>query len=362
MSSIQKIFSLLIYFSLLIPIQGYGEKIKIEKILSIRGENLEVPFTEIKDVSVDKKGNIYLLDSIGGRIYQFDKEGNFKQIIGKSKFNLKGKNELIQNAESLKKRLEEEGVKPYELLFPQKFYLKEDKLYILDNGKVCIYSIENQFAGSFSFDYINGREIFVNVKDEVVIGGIKRDSNEVFHVFDKEGKYKYSFADYFEIPPKFISSLPRDFDSKIVSFPIYCFYFERDDKYYLMNPFRYEIKIYKDRELEKIIKNERASYMPPQVIISKIGGKNAGGSVGYISPPKIFRLNDHIFVFRLDFDESNEVFSHVDVFKNDILTGSYSLNTLLSPLYLDDKGYLYCEETSDHHKILTKYSFQFLGD
>lgn len=348
-------FILLLFCFNLIPINGYGEKVKIEKIFSIESESVKVPLDSVRDISVDKNGNIYILDSIKG-VYQFGKEGNFKQIFGKSKFYFKDKNDLKKNVENLRKILREEGIKPYEMLFPQKFYLKDDKLYILDKEKVCIYSIENTFLGSFSLNYIKARDIYVNVKNEVVIGGIKKGSDKIFHVFDKKGNYIYSFAEHFEIPSKFKYSLPENFDTKMVSFPICTFYFERDDEYYLMNPFEYEIRIYKDRKLEKIIKNEKAFYMPPQVIISYIGGKFMGGSVGYISPPKLFRINDYTLIFRVQ-KEAGEECTIVDIFKDNIFINSCSLNSLLSPIHMDSQGYLYCLEKNKGSQILSKYLF-----
>lgn len=354
------ILVLLFLFIFLLSSIFYGRYIvSVKKEISIGKEkgNDNYIFGRIEDVAVDEKGNIYILDSIRERIQKFDRNGKFLFTIGKPKFHFKNIGDYQKNLRMVDEVVRKEGIKPDELFHPKKLFYKKNKLYVLDIDKVCIYSSShNELLRTIPLNNLIGRWIFVNNNDEIVIGGIKLDSDKIFHVFDENGNLKYSFGDYFDIPPDIRSSLPKEFNSKVIATPSWCYYCVKTNKYYLLNPFKYEIKIYQGKKLNKVITPPIKGYRttPPQGIVHYINGKFAGYSTGFIAPPTIIKRGDYLFVFHPDIELG---FCSVDVFKNNVLQETLKADINGFPIVMDKEGYIYCIREENGSYSLTKYLF-----
>jgi len=136
-------------------------------------------FSKLRDVVVDKEGNIYLLDSGSFKILKFDKAGKFQLSIGR-----KGKG-------------------PGEMLFPRKIDVdSEGNLVLFDAGneRITIFSPKGRFLSSFG---VNG----------LLYDGVVDESNNVYvhyryngkliHKFSLKGTHLLSFAD--EIKPDVVA-------------------------------------------------------------------------------------------------------------------------------------------------------------
>jgi hypothetical protein len=132
-------------------------------------------FSKLRDVAVDKEGNIYLLDAGSFKIMKYDKTGKFQLSIGR-----KGKG-------------------PGEMLFPRKIDVdSEGNLVLFDAGnkRITIFSPKGRFLSSFG---VNGLlyDGVVDESDNVYIH--YRYNGKLIHKFSLKGTHLLSFAD--EIKP-----------------------------------------------------------------------------------------------------------------------------------------------------------------
>jgi hypothetical protein len=361
------LFFILFVFSPALPMEKNG--ISVTKVLTLgqkEGDDNYI-FGLTEDIKVDELGQIYILDSERERVQKFDGMGKYIGTIGKPRFNFKTSEEWRKKSQYVASEIRK-GIKPDELYFPSGFYYTNNKLYILDIGKVCIYSADNDFLGAFDITKVlSSKWIFVNNKNEIIIAGIQLDSDRILHVFDEKGNIMAAYGDFFDIPAHLNSTLPENIDiynKKLIGLmkrmPSQCFYFDETHELYLLNPFKYEIKIYNDGNLFKIISHERKGYKGFAGSISHyIDGKYAGFSAGYISPPTIIKKDDNIFVFHSDSDTSTK---SVDVFKNYVFQISYEIDIDCLPVVMDKNGYIYGIGYKDGYYSVSKYAFNFISN
>ncbi|MCP2521012.1 hypothetical protein NLC26_02840 [Candidatus Aminicenantes bacterium AC-708-M15] len=351
----------LLFISLIYSLNG-GDFILLQKEISIGEEEADNHiFGLINDVKVDEKGNIYILDSIRERIQKFNKNGKFLLTIGKPKFNFKSIKEFRKNLSFIRKVLKEKGILSDELYFPQKIFYANQKLYILDVDKILIYSLENELLRSIPLTNINAIGLFVNKENEIIIIGLKLDSDRIFHIFNENGVLKYSFGNYFDIPPSIKKELPKEIDPKMIALPFQCYFDRETDELYTLNPFKYEIKVYKGKNLTKIITGpkKRYEYTLLTGIKHYINNYYAGYSVGYIAPSVLIKRRKYLFVFHINLENQNFSSFTIDIFKDKIFQKSVKINGQGYPIYMDKNGYLYCIERKGDHYILSKNLFIF---
>lgn len=317
-------------------------------------------FGRIADISVDEFGNIYMLDSLRSRIQKFDSKGQFLATIGKPKFSYKSRKEYKKDF--YKRKEEIRSIKPDELYFPQKFHYRYNKLYILSVYKVCIYSIHNEFISSLNLQDkgTQAYSILVNNNDEIIIAGMKDDSDKMFHAFSEAGKYLNSFGEYFDHPSK--KSLPEHVDPRFASLPVRCSYSINCDKIYAFSPFQYEIHIFKGKVFDKAIKLETKNLgFSMGGTVNYIKDQFAGYSKGLIGyPPTMFKKNGYFFVCRRSSDKKSLNAYFFDVFKDNVFIDSHLLTLKGMPSFMNYERRLICIDHKDNQ--VTIYSLHLQND
>ncbi len=115
------------------------------------------------------------------------------------------------------------------------------RIYVLDSGKVIIFNEGGNFIESFCFDFM-GVDIALNDKGNLLILGAR--DNQLFNVYDREGKYLYSFGNQVNIPEEF-SKLKG---TGLFRTPLRLWAYGK--KIFVMNPYKYEIWLYEDEKLK----------------------------------------------------------------------------------------------------------------
>ena len=148
-------------------------------------QDVEVPVTPIKltqilsdfsfdnpiGIQVDKKGNLYILESEKHRISVFN-----------------------QNLEYLFS-FPEVGLEAGSLHYPQDFVIRGDECYILHNKKVTVFRTDGTFIKELSIPH-RSRTIDVNSSGEIFVQSF--ENNSIINVYSKEGELIRSFGKYLE--------------------------------------------------------------------------------------------------------------------------------------------------------------------
>jgi hypothetical protein len=148
--------------------------------------------------------------------------------------------------------------------------------------------------------------------------------DQIFHVLDGEGNIGRSYGESFTVPPELAASLPDDQRQarilSLIGLPV-SFYFGPRGEALVLNPFRYEIRAYRDDGLWRTVTCP-AEYSGGFAGTTQtyIAEKPAGFSIGYIASPIILKKNDMLLVFQADdrgtADSVGSRNFRVDVFKD----------------------------------------------
>ncbi|MCX6563451.1 MAG: hypothetical protein NTU60_07585 [Candidatus Aminicenantes bacterium] len=336
------------------PLFSQTSSLVAEKILTIGpgatgGSYLLV---EIKGVRTDSSGNIYVLDSLRARIAKFNPFGEFMSTIGKPLYDVNSHNELDNNeaykkAEVRKAKLLSSRVTG-ELSYPSALFVDDKRILVTDTGKLVLYDLLGNVER-----VVTPKEVammyaaFPNVRGELVLMGLAAQDS-MFHVLDGAGAIARSFGDRFAVPPEISGKWSGDLkDSKIkmASMPI-SYFVGLGEEILLLNPFRYEINIFRGERLWKTLTGS-SSYSSGFTGISEsyIGGKLAGLIGGSIAAPVILERDGLILVFQANDrgatpSDVQRIF-RVDVFKDYKYFKSFDLELEGYPNYLGPKGHLF---------------------
>jgi len=121
----------------------FAKPIRAEVVLKIGSDKMNEDFYKLRSFTVDKKGQIYILDAGNSRIQCFSKEGKFLFSFGRLG---QGPGELSNNASKIK-------------------ILSDGNIYVIDNLKrrINVYNLEGKFlfSGNTSV-YYNDIELLDN--------------------------------------------------------------------------------------------------------------------------------------------------------------------------------------------------------
>jgi len=224
-------------------------KISFEPVLSIGVEEGDENYMlgGVADVEEDKEGNIYVLDFKFRTIRKYDRYGKFIKNIGRKG---QGPGEISQ--------------------FPVDMAIGNGKIYLLLINTIIIYDKKGNYLNSFKLK-IFPKFILVDSKERIILVETDRKTNRLFHVYNSEGKYLASFGKSFPAPSlEFKKILDKWLPSSV--------FLSADERLFVAHPFQYEIQIYKDMHLEKIIKRKSENYEGPHLIrVKGRGGYKVGG-------------------------------------------------------------------------------------
>jgi hypothetical protein len=121
--------------------------------------------------------------------------------------------------------------------------------------------------------------------------------SRLFHVYNVEGRLMKSFGEHFEVPQNLAS-----YEYPTVKYPQE-FTVSESGKIYVCNPHAYEISVYRDEELEGIIKGENAAFWPVSV---------KDGREVTLTGVSVYESGDRVYSFILS---HGEVPNQIDVFE-----------------------------------------------
>ncbi len=256
-------------------------------VIGVESGDEQFMFADIGDIELDSEENIYILDWKDSKIKKFDKNGTFLRSL-----------EVKQ------------GEGPREASYIMGIAVTpKGKIYAHDRntGKILVFDEGFEWVRSFTTGF-RSIDILSYSEEEFIILGIK-DEN-IFHIFNQEGNLLESFGEAFEIPSEYLqyenmplTKLPRRAD------------ITRDGRIYLVNLHKYEIRVYKDKEVHHIIKEESEFFTPFKVVVSEKtddGVQRIGMRFPYIS---VLEHGKRLYVSMLAWEEDE--LNHLDVFENE---------------------------------------------
>lgn len=94
-------------------------------------------------------------------------------------------------------------------------------------------------------------------KGNLLILGARKD--RLFNVYDKEGKYLYSFGNLFNIPEEF----SKFKEAGLFRAPLRLW--TSKNRVFVMNPYEYEICLYEDESLKSRLTRKSPDYLKPEI-------------------------------------------------------------------------------------------------
>lgn len=201
-------------------------------------------FERISSIRLDGGGNIYVLDWRKKSIVKFDPTGKFLASIALKRG--QGPGEVVN--------LGNMDVSVSGRIF----------IHDINSRKVLVFNPEGQLLREIWHRDFQGISIACLGDDKVVVLGLK--DNKIFRVFNLEGELISCFGDPFEVP----SRLSKFKDMPMVKMPLR---FDRShtNSLYIINPHKNEIYVYRDYNLERVIKGKSKWFEREKALITDKG-------------------------------------------------------------------------------------------
>jgi hypothetical protein len=276
-------------------------------------------FASIANIALDSKENIYILDRKNHRVQKFDQNGNFLKSIA------------IRKGEGPKELTGIFGIAVTE----------RGRIYTIDfeGTKILVLDERSEFLSSFRLDF-RAINIIPYSEENVIVLGLNKD--HIFHVFNEEGKNLDSFGEPFEIPANYqqykdISYLkyPRRADRA------------RSGKIFIVNPHKYEIRVYKSKEVNQVIKHKSEFFNPFEVLRDT---RDEGRRVVGMRFPwaSVFEHKDRLYVSLDVWDQDAP--NQLDIFENNKYIISLKVEGFVYAI--DKRGRLYFAEEEEFPKMV----------
>ena len=303
---------------------SYAQEIKLSPVLTIGkdGSKEQEIIGNIADLALSSN-YIYILDDKITRIQKYTKTGDYVASIGKR------------------------GQGPGELDNDLRSIATDEKGHIIVGGtrKIYIFAESGQYINSFPVDF-QMNHLDVDKDGNILAIGLKKD--RIIQVYDQQGNYISSFGEPFEVASKF--SKYKNFPVAKLPFRVYC---TASGRVCFINPYKFEIYVYKDGRLEKKIEHPSDYFKPTQLI------EFAQGFAIVPMDYSIFEHRDLLYVSLFDGEKGKSQLI--------LMRGGKPLSKLELdhfPVAMDEDGYLYSIVRSDAPyvaKYLVKLSTQAKG-
>ncbi len=281
---------------------GQGPRVTLSPTLTIGIEegDEKLMFGLIVRVDVDGRGNIYILDYRFSRVGVFDDKGNLLRQIA------------VQ-----------EGQGPQETTgMPGIAVTPGGTMFINDSRKVIVYGPDGRYVRTFTVGFTISSIGCPGTEELVVLGP---HEGKILHVFDPQGKRVASFGDAFRPPNMFEPMKDRPFFGAPPQFNC-----AKDGRIFVLNPYQYEVSVFKDRKLEGVIKGRNEAFKPIQ--------KTSFGFASTIAD--IVSSGGLVFVALVTMNPKAKLTA--DVFRDGRQIGTIDLPG--TPMVADIRGMLYITE------------------
>ncbi len=193
-----------------------------------------IMFGSIINISLDGNQNIYVLDRKNYQIKKFDTHGNF-----------------------LSKLTIEKGQGPKEASGPSSIAVTPSgMIYLLDFSakKIIVFKESGEFHNSIQLAFQLTYCVPYGDEDVAVIG-LKDD--KLIHIYDAAGRQLDSFGGPYDVPSK----LSQYKDMPLLKAPMR-FSGAEGSRLFLLNPHGYEITMYENGEVARVIQGKNKSFVP----------------------------------------------------------------------------------------------------
>jgi hypothetical protein len=293
------LFSVLFLFDRLIG----SDRITLSSVYEIKGPPGKA-FGFLLDVTVDEKGQLFILDKLKDEIYRFDRDGRFISTVDVPLAGLK------------------EGY-----WSPQGIFASGNRLYILNGLSIVILDLAGGSIKEIPANSVVGDAFYV-YNEEIVIIGTKQGSMDTFRVLDEDGKEIGSFGGPSAIPYRILTRIYQEKFRNSLFKAIRTYYSAPHDELYVIDPTKdYRIQIFRDRELFKTL--ARDAYDGPV--------SNNPIPLYY---PSVIRKDDIVLVFR----PRTSVWPLnycVDIFKDYVYQSTQDLDIKGPAIAADQEGNVY---------------------
>jgi hypothetical protein len=289
---------------------GQAPPITLEPNLTIGVEDGDekLMFGRIVRVDIDGRGNIYVLDFKFRRISVFDNRGSLLRQIA------------VPEGQGPREATNLGGIA----------VTPGGTLFVNDMQKVIVYGPDGDYRGTYLVSFIISSIGCPGTEELVAIGP---HEGKILHLFDAQGKVIGSFGDIFT-PPGDLAPMK---EMPMFGAPI-LFNCAKDGHIFVLNPHKYEVSVFKDRKLERIVEGRNDEFKP----IQKMGR-------GFVSTAAhIVSSGDLIFVALQKMDPRAK--KTADVFRDGKQVGSVELAG--TPHVADSQGMIYVSEEEGFPKVV----------
>jgi hypothetical protein len=199
--------------------------------------------------------------------------------------------------------------------------------------KVIVYGPDGEYSGTFLVDFMITSVGCPGTEELVAIGP---HGGKILHVFNAQGKLIESFGETFTPPGELepMKEMPM-FGAPIL------FNCAKDGRIFVLNPHKYEVSVFKDRKLERVIVGRNDEFKPVQKM----------GRGFFSTAAHIVSSGDFVFVALQKLDPSAK--KTADVFRAGRQIGSIEIRG--TPYVADAQGMIYVAEEEGFPKVV-RYS------
>ncbi|MEN6310928.1 MAG: 6-bladed beta-propeller [Acidobacteriota bacterium] len=265
-------------------------------------------FGTIIRVDVDAKGNIYILDYKFRKIVVCDRDGRFLRTIA------------VPAGQGPREATNLSGIA----------VTPGGTLFVNDMRKIIVYGPDGKYLRTFLVDFLISSIGCAGAEELVAIGP---NAGKILHVFDPAGKLLASFGDTFT-PPADLEALK---EMPMFGAPI-LFNCAKDGRIFVLNPHQYEVHVFRDRKLERVLKGQNPSFKPIQKM----------GRIFVSTAAHIVSSGDFVFVAFEKPDPKAK--PTADVFRAGKQIGSIDLPGM--PFVADPQGLIYIAEEEEFPRVI----------
>ncbi len=292
------LFALVFLFDHLIG----SDRITLSPVYEIKGPPGKA-FGFLLAVTVDEKGQLFILDKLKDEIYRFDRDGRFISTVDVP---LAGLTEGYWS--------------------PEGIFVSGNRLYILNGLSIVILDLAGGSIKEIPANGVVGDAFYVH-NEEIVIIGTKQGSMDTFRVLDEDGKEIGAFGGPSAIPYRILTRIYQEKVRNSLLKATRTYYSASHDELYVVDPTKYlRIQVFRGRELYKTLSRD----------------VNDGPVSNFVPEyyPSIIRRDDTILVFR----PRTSVWPLnycVDIFKDYIYQSTQDLDIKGPAIAADQEGNVY---------------------
>jgi hypothetical protein len=191
-------------------------------------------FGKVIRVDIDGKGNIYVLDYKFRKVAVFDRDGKLLRTIA------------VPEGQAPREATNLSGIA----------VTPSGTLFVNDMRKVIVYGPDGQYIRTFLVDFMISSIGCAGTEELIAIGP---NGGKILHVFDQTGKLLASFGETFP-PPAELEAMK---EMPMFGAPV-LFNCAKDGRIFVLNPHKYEVSVFKDRKLERVLEGSSKIFKPIQ--------------------------------------------------------------------------------------------------